>query len=87
MEVEKVQSHACVLYSLNTSFNNAPKMPLQIDSLRSTFDKDLYDMEKEANRLQSEMRRLQDRRDIEYRDLEKKLVDLQESLNRLNHED
>ncbi len=63
------------------------KMPLQIDSLRSTFDKDLYDMEKEANRLQSEMRRLQDRRDIEYRDLEKKLVDLQESLNRLNHED
>jgi hypothetical protein len=58
----------------------------QMTGLRSTYDKDLYDMEQEANRLSDEMRRLQDKRDVEYRDLDKRLKELQESLNRLSYE-
>ena len=57
-----------------------------MDRLRASFGQELEDMEKEANRLSSEMRQLQDKRDVEYKELERKLAKLQESLNRLSYE-
>ena len=58
-----------------------------MDRLRASFGQELQGMEREANRLSSEMRQLQDKRDSEYKDLERKLAKLQESLNRLSYED
>ena len=58
-----------------------------MDRLRASFGQELLGMEREANRLSSEMRQLQDKRDSEYKDLERKLAKLQESLNRLSYED
>lgn len=58
-----------------------------MDRMRASFGQELYDMEKEANRLSSEMRQLQDKRDVQYKEMERKLAKLQESLNRLSYED
>jgi hypothetical protein len=63
------------------------KTQQRLESTRSQFDRELSEMKREASKVHAEMRAMEEQRDSEFVTLENRLVELQDSLNKLNSDD
>ena len=59
----------------------------KMEAAKAQFDRDLAEMEREASRLQAEMAALEEQKETELSVLALKMVELEESLDKLNTDD